>query len=100
MKVVMDNARLMQRCVWQEGISWHVSFFDGTTREVTPFTDAYESMKDILIVMAATAWTNKETGETLILLFHQEVLLTVQKEVGEQFMESEPAMISWFIRFR
>jgi hypothetical protein len=45
--------------------------FDGTTCEVTPFTDAYESMKDIPIVTAATAWTNEETGETLILLFHQ-----------------------------
>jgi hypothetical protein len=35
--------------------------FDGTTCEVTPFTDAYESMKDIPIVTAATAWTNEET---------------------------------------
>jgi hypothetical protein len=45
--------------------------FDGTTCEVTLFTDAYESMKDMPIVTAATAWANKESGETLILLFHQ-----------------------------
>jgi hypothetical protein len=45
--------------------------FDGTTCEVTLFTDAYKSMNDIPIVTAATAWTNEETGETLILLFHQ-----------------------------
>jgi hypothetical protein len=45
--------------------------FDGVTCEVTPFTDEYESMKDIPIVTAATAWTNQETGETLILIFNQ-----------------------------
>jgi hypothetical protein len=28
-------------------------------------------MKDIPIISAATAWTNDETGEVLILYFHQ-----------------------------
>jgi hypothetical protein len=28
-------------------------------------------MKDVPVVTAATAWTNEETGETFILLFHQ-----------------------------
>lgn len=45
--------------------------FDGTTCEVMPFSSEYESMKDIPIVSAATAWTNEETGETVILYFHQ-----------------------------
>jgi hypothetical protein len=45
--------------------------FSGLTCEVSPFTDEYESMKDVPVVTAATAWTNEETGETFILLFHQ-----------------------------
>jgi hypothetical protein len=45
--------------------------FTGTTCEVSPFTDAYESMKDVPVVSAATAWTNDDSGETFILLFHQ-----------------------------
>jgi hypothetical protein len=45
--------------------------FNGITCEVVPFTNNYEPMKDIPIVLAATAWLNEETGETVILYFHQ-----------------------------
>jgi hypothetical protein len=45
--------------------------FTGTTCEVSPFTDEYESMKDAPVITAATAWTNDNSGETFILLFHQ-----------------------------
>jgi hypothetical protein len=45
--------------------------FTGTTCEVSPFTNEYESMKDVPVVSAATAWTNEDSGETFILLFHQ-----------------------------
>jgi hypothetical protein len=45
--------------------------FTGTACEVSPFTDEYESMKDVPVVSAVTAWTNDNSGETFILLFHQ-----------------------------
>jgi hypothetical protein len=45
--------------------------FDSTTCEVVPFSEEYESMKDIPIMSAAMAWTNEQTGETVILYFHQ-----------------------------
>jgi hypothetical protein len=45
--------------------------FNGITGKVIPFSNDYESTKNIPIVSAATASTNKETGETIILYFHQ-----------------------------
>jgi hypothetical protein len=45
--------------------------FTGITCEVLHFTDEYESMKDVPVVSAATAWTDDNSGETFILLFHQ-----------------------------
>jgi hypothetical protein len=45
--------------------------FDGTTCEVSPFTDEYQLMTDVPIVSAATAWTDDESGETVILWFNQ-----------------------------
>jgi hypothetical protein len=45
--------------------------FDGMTCEVSPFTDEYQAMKEILVVSAATAWTDDESGETVILWFNQ-----------------------------
>jgi hypothetical protein len=45
--------------------------FDGTTCEVIPFLSEYQLTKGIPIVSAATAWTNEQTGETVILYFHQ-----------------------------
>jgi hypothetical protein len=53
------------------GANFLIYEFDGTTCEVTPFTNQYQSMKNIPIVSAVMAWTDGETGETIILLFHQ-----------------------------
>jgi hypothetical protein len=53
------------------GANFLVCEFDGTTCEVTPFTDQYQAMKGIPIVSAETAWTDKESGETIILFFNQ-----------------------------
>jgi hypothetical protein len=53
------------------GSNFLVCEFDGTTCEVTPFTDQYQSMTDIPIVSAAMAWTDEETGETIVLYFNQ-----------------------------
>ena len=44
--------------------------YTGRECDVSPYTDAYESIKNIPIVQAATAWTSKETGETYILVFN------------------------------
>ena len=38
---------------------------------VSPYTDAYESIKSVSIVQAATAYDNPETGETFILVFNE-----------------------------
>jgi hypothetical protein len=53
------------------GANFLVFEFDGTTCEVTPFTDQYQAMKGILIVSAATAWTDEESGEMIVLFFNQ-----------------------------
>ena len=53
------------------GANFAICEFDGMTCEVSPYTESYESMKDVPIVGAATAWTNVETGETHILYFNQ-----------------------------
>jgi hypothetical protein len=45
--------------------------FTGITCDVSPFTEEYEAMKDVPIVTAATAWTNDDTDEAFILIFHQ-----------------------------
>jgi hypothetical protein len=45
------------------GSNFHAWEFMGTTCNVSPFTEEYEArMKDVPIVMAATAW-NDDTGE-------------------------------------
>ena len=43
----------------------------GKECSVAPFTDAYESIKNVPIVTAATAWTSQHTGQTYILEFHE-----------------------------
>ena len=44
--------------------------YTGRECDVMPYTDTYESVKGVPIVTAATAWTNLESGETFILVFH------------------------------
>jgi hypothetical protein len=53
------------------GCNFRMCEFDGVTCEVVPFSEDYESTKDVPIVSAATAWTNEHTGETVVLYFHQ-----------------------------
>ena len=45
--------------------------YTGRECDVMPYTDTYESVKGVPIVTAATAWTNLESGETFILVFHE-----------------------------
>jgi hypothetical protein len=53
------------------GPNFLIQEFEGQTCDVMPYTDTYEAVKDVPIVSAATAWTNQETGESVILYFNQ-----------------------------
>jgi hypothetical protein len=77
-KLFQTTERTVEKCEMDThaencvaGSNFLVCEFDGTTCEVTPFTDQYQSMKGVPIVSAATAWTDEETGETIILHFNQ-----------------------------
>ena len=39
--------------------------------DVSPYTDEYEAIKNIPIVLEATAWTSLELAETLIIILHE-----------------------------
>ena len=45
-----------------------IMHYTGAECDVTPYTDAYEAIKSVPIVQAATAYDNPETGETIILI--------------------------------
>ena len=45
--------------------------FTGRECDVSPYTDAYEPIKSVPIVQAATAWTSLDSGETYILVFNE-----------------------------
>ena len=46
--------------------------YSGSQCDVSPYTDAYEAVKSVLIATAGTAWTSTEIGETYILVFHED----------------------------
>jgi hypothetical protein len=46
-------------------------YFTEHTCEVTPFLESYSPMQNIPVVSAATAYDDPDTGETVILEFHQ-----------------------------
>ena len=43
--------------------------YSGRECDVSPYTDAYEAIKSVLIATAGTAWTSTETDETYILTY-------------------------------
>jgi hypothetical protein len=47
--------------------------YTGQECDVSPYTEAYESIKSVPIVQAATAYDNPETGETYILILNQAI---------------------------
>ena len=55
------------------GKNWSVLSYTDIVCEVTPFTDEYESIKEVPIVTACTVWTDQNTGKEYLL-------------VGEQFL--------------
>jgi hypothetical protein len=53
------------------GTNTWVMDFTNTKVNVSPFSDSYEAIKDILIAMVATAWDDLETGEVTVLYIHE-----------------------------
>jgi hypothetical protein len=45
--------------------------FTGETCDVSPFSEQYTTMANLPIVLAATAWEYPDTGQSIILIFHQ-----------------------------
>ena len=43
----------------------------GRICDVSPYTDAYEPIRSVPIVQAATAWTSMDSGKTFILVFNE-----------------------------
>jgi hypothetical protein len=39
-------------------------YYTGKECEVSPYTEAYKAIKNVLILQAATAYDNRDTGET------------------------------------
>jgi hypothetical protein len=53
------------------GPNFVITEYTGEHCDVTPYSNVYEPITDVPIVNASTAYTNPETGETLILRFNQ-----------------------------
>ena len=47
---------------------------------MSPYTDKYEAIKNVLIVLAATAWTSLELAETFIIILHEGLWMNTTME--------------------
>jgi len=57
-----------------------VLHYTGKECDVSPYTDAYEAIKSVPIVQAATAHDNLETGETNILILNEAIWMGDQMD--------------------
>jgi len=55
------------------GENFVIMAYTGRVCDVAPYSSQYESIKDVPIVTGATAWTSRESGETLILIIHEAI---------------------------
>jgi hypothetical protein len=53
------------------GANTRVMDFTDMKVGVSPFSDSYEDIKDILITMVATAWDDPATGDVIVLYIHE-----------------------------
>ena len=53
------------------GANFTPLYFTGQVCDVSPFSDEYDSMSNVEVCAAATAWDDPTTGHTSILEFHQ-----------------------------
>jgi hypothetical protein len=54
--------------------------YTGKECDVSPYTEAYEAIKSVPIVQAATAYDNRDTGETTILILNEAIWMGEQME--------------------
>ena len=47
--------------------------YTGRECDVAPYSDSYKPIHNVPIVTSATAITNTETGDTIILVFHEAI---------------------------
>ena len=50
-----------------------IMHYTGKECDVSPYTEAYEAIKSVPIVQAATAYDNRDTGETTILILNKAI---------------------------
>ena len=55
------------------GQTFILLFDTGREFNVSPYTDEYEAIKNVPIVLATTAWTSLELAETLIIILNDEL---------------------------
>jgi hypothetical protein len=55
-------------------------YYTGKECDVSPYTEAYEAIKSVPIVQAATAYNNRDTGETTILILNKAIWMEDQME--------------------
>ena len=53
------------------GTNFIILHYTGRVCDVSPYSSEYESVKNVPIVSGATAWTDRQTGETYILIVHE-----------------------------
>jgi hypothetical protein len=54
--------------------------YTGKDCDVSPYTEAYKAIKSVPIVQAATAYDNRDTGETTILILNKAIWMGDQME--------------------
>jgi hypothetical protein len=50
-----------------------IMYYTGKECDVLPYTEAYEAIKSVPIVQAATAYDNRDTGEITILILNKAI---------------------------
>jgi hypothetical protein len=53
-------------------------YYTGKECDVSPYTEAYEVIKSVPIVQAATAYNNMDTGKTTILILNEAIWMGYQ----------------------
>ena len=57
-----------------------IMHYTGKECDISPYTEAYEAIKSVPIVQAATAYGDTETGETTILIMNEAIWMGDQMD--------------------
>ncbi len=55
-------------------------YYTGKECDVSPYTEAHEAIRSVPIVQAATAYNNRDTGKTTILILNEAIWMGDQME--------------------